>query len=406
MSTPPWSSKRTISSSKRPTELSFADAAPRLLPAVAASPMKVCSMLARGQRDGSPQRALQLLQAAQEIATPDTPLGKRARQLLQEETGLSPEGVDLALDYSLEHSPGRSTLLQLGKRLPECQRSHVLLPGNVFVAAFRAILLAVLQADECFVRPSSRARTMTALLCEASPGAFRIVEQLRPDPGDHVWAYGSNETLAQLRADLPRGVFLHAHGSGMAVAAFVEPRQMYDEDELWQAISGLTTDVILFDQRGCLSPRLVLVQGSETFAQQIAHHLVDTLTDAESIIARGSLSADEQADILHYETIFTYLGAFHRAGQGGVTLDPELERFVVPPVGRYLHITRTSDALGLIRTLGPHITSFGTWGDARLEGQILAAIGRRRVAAFGTFQQPELDGPVDLRPGWTPETLR
>jgi hypothetical protein len=351
------------------------------------------------------ERALALLKTAQEMATPDTPLGRRARQLLHEESGLSLEGVDLALDYSLEHSPGRSTLLQLGKRLPESTKSHVLLAGNVFVAGFRAILLGVLQADECFVRPSSRAQTMTMLLAEASPGAFQVVDQLRPEPGDHVWAYGSDETLNQLRADLPRGTRLHAHGSGMAVAVFVEPKQLYDEDDLWQALSGLTTDVILFDQRGCLSPRLVLVQGSEAFSQKIAGLLTSALTDAESFVPRGLLSADEQANILHYETIFTFLGAFRRAGLGGVTLDPESERIVMSPVGRYLHITRTSDALALMCTLGPHITSFGTWGDPHLEGQVLEAIGRRRVAAFGRFQQPELDGPVDLRPGLTPEVL-
>jgi hypothetical protein len=355
--------------------------------------------------DAKGERALRLLRAAEEIANPKSPLGILARERLHEETGLGPEGIDLALDYSLEHRASRTTVLQLGRRLSPCPRSHVLLAGNVFVAAFRAILLGVLQADECFVRPSRRARAMTELLHSASGGVFSIVENLRPEPGDHLWAYGSDSTLDELESSLPRGVFLHRHGSGLALAAFVEPPQMYSEDELWAAISGLTTDIVLFDQRGCQSPRVVLIEGSEKFARHIETLLSGALLDAERHIPRGTLSPEEKADAHHYEAIFTYFGAFTRAGLGGITLDPEPARIVVPPVGRYLHLTRTKSILESAEHLAAQVTSFATFGNDRLEGSLLSLFGRRRVSSFGQFQRPALDGPVDVRPATEPKLL-
>jgi hypothetical protein len=356
-------------------------------------------------RDPRSEKALRLLDAAQQIAAPNTFLGQRARALLHAETGLSPQGIDLALDYCLEHWAGRSGVLQLQKRLLSCETSHVLLAGNVFVAAFRAILLGVLQADTCFVRPSSRAQTMAQLLHEGSGAAFELTTALKPKPGDHVWAYASDATLASLRAELPRGVFLYPHGHGMSVAVFVEPKQRASDESLWEAVSGLTTDVILFDQRGCLSPRLVLIQGSLAFSEKIARFLEQALSDAQTQIPRGTLSADEEADARHYEAIFRYLGAFRRAGRGGVTLDPLPERRVVPPSGRYLHLVRTNEVLNQIEDLKPHMTALAVFGDDLLEGTVRSRIGPCRIARFGELQKPPLDGPVDLRPGPTPERL-
>jgi len=246
---------------------------------------------------------------------------------------------------------------------------------------------------------------MTELLHEGSGGAFELVSELKPNPGDHVWAYGSDGTLDKLRAELPRGVFLYAHGHGMSAAAFVEPKQTLDEDALWEAVSGLTTDTVLFDQRGCLSPRLVLIQGGRAFAEKVAEFLQQALSDAEEQVPRGSLSSSEQAEARHYETIFRYIGAFRRAGLGGITLDPILERRFVPPSGRYLHLTRTTELLPQLEQLGPYLTSISLFGDELLEGIVRSQLGRARIARFGDMQRPPLDGPVDLRPGLKPEPL-
>lgn len=350
-------------------------------------------------------RAFALKRAAELIADPETELGQRARRELTEETGLSPEGVDLALAFSLESDATRATILQLGVRLPKAPRSHVLLSANVFVGAYRAILIGVLQAEECFVRASRRARALPRLLHEAAPGAFELVPNLSPEPGDHVWAYARDETLTELRSQLPAGVRLHAHGSGMAAAVLVEPRGQLSSEELGALASRLTTDIVLFDQRGCLSPRVLLIQGSRAFAEDFQGKLVLSLADAEAQVPRGALEAAELAGISRYESTFRYVGGLCRAGQGAVTLDPEPERIVIPPPGRYLHITRTQSALPLLEELGPHLTSIACAGNEHLPGLILEKLGPRRVVAFGELQRPALDGPVDLRTGFSLEIV-
>jgi hypothetical protein len=98
------------------------------------------------------------------------------------------------------------------------------------------------------VRASRREPTMAALLAEAAPGLFELTSELAPAPGDHVHAYGSDATLAELARTLPRGVVLHGHGSGFAAAVLERPFS----DDVWDR---LALDVALFDQRGCLSPR-------------------------------------------------------------------------------------------------------------------------------------------------------
>lgn len=355
--------------------------------------------------DDQAARAFALARAAELIADGSTEIGKRARRELPEETGLSPENVDLALLFSLEHEASRATILQLGARLPSSERSHVLLSANVFVAAYRAILIGILQGQTCQVRASRRAQTMARLLAEGSNGAFELVQELQVEPGDHVWAYAHDSTLDELRKSLPQGARLHAHGSGMAAAVLFEPLIEAPEEELDQLACDLTTDIILFDQRGCLSPRILLLQGSEDFARDFQGRLQRALEDAETQVPRGSLSPEEAAAEKRYVMTFEYVGGLLHAGQGSVTFDPEPERLIVPPIGRHLHITRTAAPLDRLKELGPALTAVAHHGQPHLPGLLLEAIGERRMVPFGQLQRPPLDGPVDLRSGIRPEII-
>lgn len=346
------------------------------------------------------------MRAVELIADASTDLGRRARLELTEESGLSEEGVDLALCFSLEHGASRATITQLGLRLPKSERSHVLLSGNVFVGAYRAILIGILQGSECFVRASRRAQVLPRLLHEAAPGAFQLVSELAPEPGEPVWAYAHDETLTELRRSLPTGVRLHAHGSGMAAAVLAPSASLPSDAELDQLAADLTTDTVLFDQRGCLSPRVLIVQGTRAFAEDFQARLVRSLEDAEAQVPRGALTPEESADALRYEATFRYVGGFQRAGRGAVTLDPEPERLLIPPIGRYLHITQTTSALTLLSELGPRLTAVAYSGQEKLPGLILEALGPRRLVAFGQLQRPPLDGPVDLRSGLVAEIVR
>lgn len=343
------------------------------------------------------ERLLEIQRAVQLLADPHSALGQQLEESLVEESGLSREGVRLALDVSLEHSAHRSDLLQLGRALPQVARAHVLLSANVFVAAYRAILLGVAQGERTFVRASRRASAFPRALQALCPTAFELVADLEPVAGDHYWAYASDETLSELRNKLPAGVILHGHGSGMGAIVLREPRGGASEEQLHAWAEGITTDTVLHDQRGCLSPRVVLLHGSPTFAEQMHERIALALEDAEAQVPRGTLNHQELADERRYVDTFRFVGGLRGGELWGVVLDERPERIMIPPVGRYLHLVRTDAPLERLGELGQRLTCVAVAGDDRLPGQIFQRLGNLRVVEPGQMQLPPLDGPVDRR---------
>lgn len=348
------------------------------------------------------QRVLALREAARKIASPNDPAGRDARKRLRESTSLSAEGIEFVLSECLEIEPGRSALAQLILRTPPARRVHVLLSANVFSAAYRAILLGLLQSSDVRVRASRREPVFPELLAELSGGAFSLVSALSPEPGDHFWAYGTQSTLEQVRDGLPSGVHFHPHGPGMGVALVVEPDHLV-EGALDAAADGLAQDTIAFDQRGCLSPRVVLVAGSSAFAEDFCGRLATALAAWEKVVPRGTLDSAEAADARRYEDTMLYTGGALVAGCGLVALDPIAERVVVPPIGRYLHVTRTTDPLGLLARMADKITCVGLFNAPLMPALCEQRLGPRRYVSLGQMQKPPLDGPVDLRAGFHAE---
>ncbi len=344
-------------------------------------------------------RLLALKSTAEKLADPSHSLGIRAREMLEQSTGLSMQGVDYALRHCLEASVPRSTLSGMVKQQKRINRVHVLLSSNVFVATFRAIALGLCQSSQVSVRASRREPVMAQLLHEGSGGAFDLVEELTPQAGDHYWAYGSDDTLEALRSSLPPGILLHSHGFGMGAVVLRESHGMIHHD-LPRAIDALAQDTAVFDQRGCLSPRLVLIEGSRSFAESICDLLVESLITWEENMPRGKLNEDEKADILRHEGTMTFLGSSAPAGKGMVVLDPQEERIMLPPAGRYLHVTVTKDAFSHLYSLREHLTTVGIYNAPHLAGQLLEKIGPRRFVELGQMQRPIFDGPVDLRTSW------
>lgn len=345
-----------------------------------------------------------LARAASQIASPSSELGRRARALLREQTQLSVEGIEFALSECLETRTSRSALSQLVRQAPAAPQVHVLLSAQVFVAAYRAIALALAQSQRVFVRSSRRESTMASLLCEASGGAFQLTDTLAPAAGDHYWAYGSDETLDTIKEGLPSGVRFHGHGAGLGVAVIRQPRKTTGP-LLTHAADALAQDVLAFDQRGCLSPRLVLVEGDEDFSTAMAQRIAESLAQWQTVVPRGTLSDEETADAFKYTTTMTYLGTAFEAGTGLVAVDPTPERLVIPPVGRFLHVTRTTEPLARLKELGSKLTTVAFFHGEHLEGQCQEELGPRRYVNLGQMQRPPLDGPVDRRTGWAFEVL-
>lgn len=350
------------------------------------------------------ERLLALKAAAEDIADATSSIGKQARTILLDSSSLSKEGVEYALQNCLEHSVPRSTLSGMVAKTKMEARSHVLLSANVFVTPFRAIALGLIQSPRTHVRSSRRAPAFTRLLYDASNHAFELENELAPRAGDHFWAYANDETIEHLRATLPPHTHFHAHGAGMGAAVIREIPGVRSLD-LTDAANALALDTVAFDQRGCLSPRVVIVEGSREFAENFCNHLVTALARLEEAIPRGPLSLEEKADALRHEATVTFVGSCVPAGMGLVFLDPQDGRVLIPPIGRYLHVTVTNDALPLLKTMAKQLTTVGFFNGEHLPGLLHEAIGPRRYVELGKMQTPPFDGPVDLREGWKAEIL-
>lgn len=345
---------------------------------------------------GAHARVRVLVAAARRLADPRDPLGEEARRTLPEATGLSPEGVELSLSRSLETNPEDSEIDALCASVPSAPRAHVLLGANVFVAAHRAIALALAASPAVFVRPSRREREMARLLSSAAPGLFEVVAALAPAPGDLVFAYGRDETLDALREDLPRGVELLAYGSGFGLAV-VDAATEEVSSRLDDVARACAIDVAAFDQRGCLSPRAVLVLGPREGARRFAVSLAAALSAMEIQVPLGRVEPEEIEAAVRYRDTWLVAGEVFPAGRGAVGLDDHTRPLAVPPSGRFVHVRWTPDLDAIGAEWRSQVTAVGIAGDAGLAARVRAPFPGARVSALGEMQSPAFDGPVDRR---------
>ena len=207
--------------------------------------------------------------------------------------------------------------------------------------------------------------------------------------------YGSDETAVAVRASLPREVLVRAHGTGLGVAVVTSAAS------LEEAARGLGADTIVFDQRGCLSPRVVVVLGERERGERLLQALAAELTDHGRVVPRGTLALEERAAATRYAETMSFMGEVVRGEDFAVALGADEGPLVVPPPGRHLTVAVARDlaaAKGLLAPLRTFIVALGTDDAASVgEAVLTGAAERVRISALGQMQKPPFDGPVDLR---------
>jgi len=334
-----------------------------------------------------------LLESARAIANATTQHGKHARARLIGSSGLSAAGVDFALARCLETNPSERELEALIRGTATAQVAHVLLSANVFVAAHRAIAIGLAASDQVRVRASRREPELAELLLAGAPGSFQLVPELSPRAGDRLWAYGSDATLDEVAVTLPPGVAFHGHGSGFGVGVIDGPLSESERDEL---LAGLAEDVALFDQRGCLSPRVVLVNTAPEHAAELAQRLAQALEALQARIPRGQLSVQEAAEITAYRDTASFAGTLFTAGLGFVSTS-NTGGWLLPPAGRNVHVLATTDPVQCLMPFRPLITSCAFAGTPERREALRRSLPGARACRFGAMQSPPFDGPVDQR---------
>ena len=299
-------------------------------------------------------------------------------------TALSREGIALALTRHLELAPTDAEVAGLVARTVEAPAVAVILSANVFVGALRAIVIACAASTHVVLRPSRRdpvfAEALVAAL--ASLPGLTLARELRVEDvrEGEIHVYGRDETIADVRRRAHEGVTVRGHGAGMGVAAIATRA----------GAVGLADDVVAFDQRGCLSPRLAFVLGN---IEPIAEALHEALSAA---IPRGTLTPEERGEGERYVATMAYAGRVLVGRDHVLGIAACGAPIVVPPPGRHLHLVPVQSVAEAAALLAPYaraITAVGTDTDA---GATLAP-SWARVSALGAMQRPPLDGPVDGR---------
>jgi hypothetical protein len=175
--------------------------------------------------------------------------------------------------------------------------------GNVPVASLPSLVHCLLVKSACLVRVSHAEPLLPSLylrsLAEEAPwlagSVAAVTWESADDPGVEAWiGYGSDETLAAIRRSLPEHVrFLpHGHRIGFGVIA----RERLSREALHQTAAAAAADVAIFDQQGCVSPRIFFVEkGDPQSAREFARALAYQLEALRVPLPRRKLDAGEAA---------------------------------------------------------------------------------------------------------------
>jgi hypothetical protein len=331
-----------------------------------------------------------LLDAAREVHA-----GRAAlRDRIAETTGLTPAGVELGFE-SLEQEASDADLRALVDAAGQADHVHVVLSANVFIAPLRAIALARAASPRVTVRPSLRDPVLArALVHAAADPAVTLVEDrdvarvVAGPPGlaRRVDVYGRAATIAGVRASVAEGVEVRGHGPGMGVAVVA--------GDVAAAAGRVAVDVAAFDQRGCLSPRVVLVVGDPSRAEELALELHAALAALGRRVPRGSLDAEESAGASRWRDAVAFAGRLFAGEDHAVGLLASLDPSMLPPAGRHVLVVPLAPEGGVesaLAPVAPYVVAVGS------DDPAVAGPPHARRSALGAMQRPPLDGPVDRR---------
>jgi hypothetical protein len=312
---------------------------------------------------------------------------------IAESTGLSTEGVELGFSY-LERAASDAELAALVSGVSEANHVHVILSANVFVAALRALALAVAAAPKVTVRPSARDPWVTrALVDELGEPAVEIVGERDPAAldADSLHVYGRDSTIAAVRCAARAGAAVLGHGAGLGVVILTGAA------DIDGSAARIALDVVAFDQRGCLSPRLVLVEGDVARGVRVAESLHRELSGWGLRVPRGHLEPHERAQARQWTDTVSFAGRNWEGADHVVGLGPAGETPAVPPPGRHVHVADLATlehAAALLAPISRFVVAVGTDDSA---GVRRIAPPHARLSQVGRMQRPPLDGPVDQR---------
>ena len=282
--------------------------------------------------------------------------------------------------------------------------------GSVPGVGATSLLRSLLVKTPLLLKPGRGDRVLPELLAraiaesDAELGAAVVVRYWKGGDGgaleaaalaeaDRVVVYGANETVDQLRQRVRRGVpvvgYPHRVSVGIVAADVLARRgEELAEDAAWAAA--------IFDQRGCVSPHVIWVEGEADRAVEWASELARASARLADRLPPGPLGPGEASRIQQRRGSLELRAAM--APEGGrvwrgddlawtVAVDPDPE---FPPscLGRTLVVSPTGSLQTLAARLGQHrellqSVALEVEGSRRMElAEVLARHGVTRMTTF------------------------
>jgi hypothetical protein len=385
------------------------------LGAAAVAPMRATAQrLHAAIGSTTPDRAARAIDAAcVELRNPSSPRHRKLSDLLSRDLGWSRTLIAESLDALLEPFGASALNASAGQQPKLDQMVGFVMAGNIPGTGLHEVVLALITGASLMIKSSSAEPNFfaefTAALADAD-GAFtdRIAvfnfSRERADlmselerTCDFTTVYGGDATIAAW-------VGSHTIGFGSRVSGALVAREATSGTGANEAASAIARDVTLFEQRGCLSPHHVFVEGGDgTASHDFAARIADALDALSSRLTPARLNAGAAAAIRRTRETARWRklgGAKIDLWEGAhlawtVIHDPRAQ-FQLSPQYRTIQVSQFADLADLSARLAPvagRIEAFAIADPAaRLEPTLvhLRSIGASWLCAPGMMQSPPL----------------
>ncbi|HIE65224.1 MAG: acyl-CoA reductase [Nitrospira sp.] len=376
--------------------------------------------------------------AAQRWLDPKDPIRKEAESLLPLASGVSKEMVRFILDdlfknltrpvliHLLEEELGNPALCDgfrpkrkgvgftrvIGPRLI----THIL-PGNISGTAIVSLVCGLLAKSANLAKVSMDELLLPVLFA-------RSLHQIRPELAESMailtWdnnntditraafqradlaiVYGSDETIAKVRENIPPATLTLFHGHRLSLGVIA--RESIRKEVADQA----AIDIALYDQMGCLSPHLYYVEslGSHT-PLEFAQWLSQALYAVSNRLPKGETPPDIAAHIQQLRGSLPLRGGKVFSSPKGVDwtvlYDPD-PHFLSSPLSRTIWVKPVHDLTEIVSHLKPIRSILQAIGIAipeKRQPELIPAIvkmGASRICAIGKMQMPPITWHHDGR---------
>ncbi len=241
-------------------------------------------------------------------------------------------------------------------------------------------------------------------------GGDQALETVLFSEADCVTVTGTDEALQSVRQRLRPHVRFVGYGHRVSFAYIARESLAADARRV---IKRAVSDVVAWNQRGCLSPHVIYVErGGRVGAEELASLLAEELAVVEKAEPRGPLS-DREAGVIASRRSFYEVRAAH-SQETRLWCSPESTawtvvyeadaRFQISCLNRFLYVKPVADctdALCAADSVRGRVSTVGLEAPEERVAELAAAFARwgaTRICPLGEMQKPPLTWRHDGRP--------